>query len=68
MGLESIAKDYKAFHDAGFEEEEVSDLLPYIGQFSYRKDGEKHAWNPDSRGKSLYVNKFEMVISFYDLS
>lgn len=48
VGLESIAKDYKAFHDAGFEEEEVSDLLPYIGQFSYRKDGEKHAWNPET--------------------
>lgn len=48
VGLESIAKDYKAFHDAGFDEEEVSDLLPYIGQFSYRKDGEKHAWNPET--------------------
>lgn len=23
-------------------------LLPYVGQFSYRKDGEKHAWNPET--------------------
>ena len=47
VGLESIAKDYQAFHDAGFAKE-VGDLLPYIGQFSYRKDGEKHAWNPET--------------------
>ena len=47
VGLESIAKDYQAFHDAGFAKE-VDDLLPYIGQFSYRKDGEKHAWNPET--------------------
>ena len=33
VGLESIAKDYQAFHDAGFAKE-VDDLLPYIGQFS----------------------------------
>ena len=47
VGLESIAKDYQAFHDAGFAKE-VDDLLPYIGQFSYRKDGEKHARNPET--------------------
>ena len=47
VGLESIAKDYQVFHDAGFAKE-VDDLLPYIGQFSYRKDGEKHAWNPET--------------------
>lgn len=46
--LEEIAKDYIAFHDAGFTSKEMSDLLPNIGQFSYRKDGEKHAWNPET--------------------
>ena len=46
--LEEIAKDYTAFHDAGFVPKEVSDLLPNIGQFSFRKDGEKHAWNPET--------------------
>ena len=46
--LEEIAKDYIAFHDAGFIPKEMSDLLPNIGQFSYRKDGEKHAWNPET--------------------
>ena len=46
--LEEIAKDYIAFHDAGFNPEEVSHLLPNVGLFSYRKDGEKHAWNPET--------------------
>ena len=46
--LEEIAKDYIAFHDAGFTPKEMSDLLPNIGQFSFRKDGEKHAWNPET--------------------
>ena len=49
--LEEIAKDYTAFHDAGFAPKEVDDLLPHIGQFSYRKDGEKHAWNPETISK-----------------
>lgn len=46
--LEEIAKDYIAFHDAGFLAEEMDELLPHIGLFSYRKDGEKHAWNPET--------------------
>src|SRR5574344_646665 len=46
--LEEIAKDATRMHDAGYEPEDVSDILPHIGQFSFRKDGEKHAWNPES--------------------
>ena len=46
--LEEIARDYIAFHDAGFMPEEVDGLLPNIGQYSFRKDGERHAWNPET--------------------
>lgn len=46
--LEEITKDYIAFHDAGFLTEKTDTLLPHIGLFSYRKDGEKHAWNPET--------------------
>ena len=48
IGLEEIARDYAVFHQAGFAPDEVEDLLPHIGQLSYRKDGEQHAWNPDT--------------------
>ena len=46
--LEEIAKDYITFHDNGFVPETTDPLLPYIGQMSYRKDGEHHAWNPET--------------------
>ena len=46
--LEEIAKDYITFHDNGFVPETTDLLLPYIGQMSYRKDGERHAWNPET--------------------
>lgn len=48
INLEQIAQDYTAFHDAGFLPKEISPLLPNTGQFSYRKDGEQHAWNPET--------------------
>ena len=47
--LDEIATDYIAFHNSGFVSEQGTDeLLPHIGQFSFRKDGEQHAWNPDT--------------------
>ena len=46
--LEEIAKDYTAFHDAGFRDAEPGHLLPHIGLFSFRKDGEQHAWTPET--------------------
>ena len=46
--LEDIAKDYTAFHDSGFLPAEPEHLLPHIGLFSFRKEGEQHAWNPET--------------------
>ena len=46
--LEEIAKDYITFHDNGFAPATTDPLLPYIGQMSYRKNGEHHAWNPET--------------------
>lgn len=46
--LEEITKDVLAFHQEAFGPKEVSDLLPNQGLFFYRKDGEKHAWNPET--------------------
>lgn len=48
IGLKEIAADCIRFHDSGFKSETASGILPHIGQFSWRKDGEKHAWNPES--------------------
>ena len=46
--LEEVAKDAIALHDAGFSPKEVNDILPHNGLFSFRKDGERHAWNPET--------------------
>lgn len=46
--LEEIAKDYITFHDAGFKPAKIGSLLPHIGLMSFRVDGERHAWNPDT--------------------
>ncbi len=48
IGLKEIAADYIRFHDSGFKPSAPFGILPHIGQFSYRKDGEKHAWNPET--------------------
>lgn len=46
--LEEVAKDAITLHDTGFSPKEVSDILPHNGLFSFRKDGERHAWNPET--------------------
>ena len=48
--LEEIARDYTRFHHEAFAlpEGAAGSLLPHTGQFSYRKDGELHAWNPET--------------------
>ena len=46
--LEEVAGDYITFHDNGFAPQAMDALLPYVGQMSYRKDGERHAWNPET--------------------
>lgn len=58
--LDEVAQDVLAFHSEGREvlkkeqtipdeeREEVAPLLPNRGLYAYRKDGEKHAWNPET--------------------
>jgi glutamate synthase (NADPH/NADH) large chain len=46
--LDNLAHDAIAFHDAGFKPEKIDPILPLTGILTYRKDGEKHAWNPET--------------------
>ncbi len=48
IGLKTIARDAIAFHDMAFDPNAHFDFLPALGQFHYRKDGIKHAWNPET--------------------
>ena len=47
-GLRDIARDSIKLHAAAFKPVEINEFLPNNGQFNYRKDGIKHAWNPET--------------------
>ena len=48
IGLREVARDAIAFHQEGFGPEQINEFLPNNGLFNYRKDGIKHAWNPET--------------------
>ncbi|MBO4529550.1 MAG: glutamate synthase large subunit [Paludibacteraceae bacterium] len=50
IGLEKIAADAQSFYaKANSLKESVTDsFLPNLGQFHWRKDGIRHAWNPET--------------------
>ncbi len=47
IGLETIARDSIRLHNKAFQPGKVN-FLPSLGQFHYRKDGIRHAWNPET--------------------
>ena len=48
IGLKEIARDAIRLNDEAFRSEEPNGFLPNNGQFSWRKDGIVHAWNPET--------------------
>jgi glutamate synthase (NADPH/NADH) large chain len=48
IGLKTIARDAITLHNEAFSKNAQTDFLPNLGQFHYRKDGIKHAWNPET--------------------
>ena len=49
--LADITRDYVRLHDEALaysKDANRQPMLPHVGLFSYRKDGEKHAWNPET--------------------
>ena len=48
VGLETIARDAVRMHDKAFATKGKLDFLPNFGQFHYRRDGIRHAWNPET--------------------
>ena len=48
VGLETIARDAIKMHDKAFGRREKMDFLPNFGQFHWRRDGIRHAWNPET--------------------
>ena len=49
VGLEELYNDIAKAHSEAFSEDFDKEIpLPFIGQYAFRKDGESHAWNPET--------------------
>ncbi|MDO4210680.1 MAG: glutamate synthase large subunit [Bacteroidales bacterium] len=48
IGLRDVARDAIRLHNEGFKPAEINEFLPNTGLFNYRRDGIKHAWNPET--------------------
>lgn len=48
IGLETIARDAIRLHDNAFGNGKRHDFLPNQGQFQWRRDGIRHAWDPET--------------------
>ena len=46
--LDGICKDAVRMQEQGFGKTEPDDVLPFIGQYAFRKDGIRHAWTPEA--------------------
>ena len=51
IGLKEIAQDAIRLYEEAFKPAEINEFLPNNGQFSWRKDGILHAWNPETIAK-----------------
>ncbi|MDE5744235.1 MAG: glutamate synthase subunit alpha, partial [Paramuribaculum sp.] len=71
FGLKSITEDILDAHREAWSEDfdEVAPL-PFAGRYSYRKDGEVHAWNPDAvkaLRKATRLDSYKQFIEFCDI-
>jgi glutamate synthase (NADPH/NADH) large chain len=62
VGLKEIARDAIALHEAAKEQT----LLQNQGQFAWRKDGIKHAWNPETIAKLQLATRQGNYAKFKD--
>ncbi|MBQ7516554.1 MAG: glutamate synthase subunit alpha, partial [Schwartzia sp.] len=46
--LKDVARDAIRMHDQGYAPAEPDAMLPFVGQYNFRKDGIKHAWTPEA--------------------
>ncbi len=49
IGFKALTRDILSAHKEAYSDQFNHELpLPFIGQYSFRKDGEEHAWNPET--------------------
>ncbi len=48
IDIEDIERDCLSEHSKGYKSESSQRIVENLGQYAFRKDGEKHAWNPET--------------------
>ena len=48
VGMQEICEEVLAPHQKAYADYADNSLLPNFGNYNYRKDGERHAWNPET--------------------
>lgn len=68
LDLEDIANDILKSHAKGFGEFTVETNLENFGNYAYRRDGEKHAWNPETISKLQVATRLGSYKKFKEYS
>ena len=70
VGFKELTQEALMYHEKAFAEDEEDFLLKNEGVYAYRKDGERHAWNPETIGLlqwSTRTNSYEKFKEFTSL-
>jgi glutamate synthase (NADPH/NADH) large chain len=69
IGLKEIAEEAIARHRSAFEQRPAGALeLDFGGEYHYRRNGERHLWNPTTVSRLQHAVKFEDANAYADYS
>jgi glutamate synthase (NADPH/NADH) large chain len=68
VGFKELTQEALIFHDIAFGDEGKNFKLESVGTYHYRKDGEKHSWNPESIGLLQWATRTSDYQKFKEYS
>lgn len=68
VGMEEICKEALMFHEKAYQTDNESFIFKNEGWYSYRKDGEHHAWNPETIGLLQWATRTNDYKKFKEFS
>ena len=70
IGMEEIFREYSQFHRDAFQDKDLKQkfLFSNAGIYSWRKDGEDHAWNPETIGLLQWATRTNNYAKYKEYS
>ncbi|MCF8358998.1 MAG: glutamate synthase large subunit [Prolixibacteraceae bacterium] len=68
VGLKELASEALMFHEKAYNGEQSGFLLKTDGIYHYRRDGERHAWNPETIGLLQWSTRTNDYAKFKEFS